>query len=808
MKKISRFFEKYSFVLILLLLLVVIFRPLLLYRQIPFSSNLLVSFFNPWAQEKFLGWEQGVPNKPVGIDDLRIFYPQRHLTVSEYQQGILPLWNPYNYSGNYHAGLSETAVFYPLFLLFLILPQLPLWIFFMILEPISIAIGTYLFLRLLKLSRAAAILGSITFAFSGVVIVRMIEGLSVGQTLLWIPFVLYGIEGFFQKKKTRYLFVVLISLACSLFAGWFQFAFYTILLGGLYAAFRWVTEKNKKQNSTIFLPFVLLPFVTIFQIVPAFESFLLSSRGATTTQELLNLHLMPWDHLLTYIFPDFWGNPGSYNFFGKSEYKESILYIGVIPFILSLFGISLTKTNKYVFFFSVVSVVGIFLGIDNPVTRNILSLPIPIVSSFLPNRVFYFATVGLSVLSAYGLEYLLSKRLSWIRTIFVGIVTATILILANGFIFFASVPMVSQLPVVKLFSFLGNLHFISQAYQIEIAKHNLYLSDILVVSFVIVFLVGRFVSKKILLVGIFVLAIVGQIYFAQKYIPFSEAQFVFPPNDVFTYLQNHAGINRFISTGNGYIAANSSLFYNLYSPDGVGSMYIGRYGKLVSYMQTKGKDFVHIPRIEIRIAPSADEVLSGNNSFLLRFMQIDGITYVVRLKSDPATVDKKLFSKVWENNKWEMYQYNQVLPRIFWTNNFAVLKNDDKNLATIYTTFGKTIILEKDPGFAQSKGEGQAQVLEYKPKEIQVRISSSTSGLVYISDNDVPQWQAKVDGKQVPILRANYSFMAVPVTQGKHIIVLQYQDRKEAIAFLVAGIVILGGSCWIYFLHKKNRLNW
>lgn len=808
MKKVYAILEKYSFFLILFLLLVVIFHPVLLQREIPFSSNLLVSFFNPWAQEKFPGWGQGIPNKPVGIDDLRIFYPQRHFTSEQYKKGILPLWNPYSFSGNYHAGLSETAIFYPLSLLFLFLPQLPTWILLQILEPIGIAIGTYLFLRLLQVKKPSAIFGSIVFGFSGVVIVRMVEGLSVGHTLLWTPFVLFGIEGFFQKRKFRYLVLTLVAMSCSLFAGWFQFAFYTIVLGGIYALYRLITEKNKRQYLLISLPFIVLPIVTIFHLIPAVESFAVSSRGATTTKELLDLHLMSWSHLVTYLYPDYFGNPGSYNFFGKSEYKESILYIGVIPFVVSLFGFSFWTKNKYILFFSSISILGIFLGIDNPLTRNILQLPIPIVSSFLPNRVFYFATVGLSILSAYGMEILLAKKLAKGRIVLVALGGIFLAAVANGFVFFSTMPALSQLPVLKVFAFLRNLHIITQAYQIDIARHNLYLSDVLLLLFVVIFLVGRLFSKKVLLCGIFILTVIGQIYFAQKYISFSQVQFVFPPNEVFTYLQQHAGINRFVGTGNGYVTSNSSLFYDIYSPDGVSSMYIERYGQLVTYMQTQGKNFVHIPRIEIRINPSADEALSGESLYLLRFMQIDGIKYILRLKSDPATINKKIFTKVWENNKWEIYTFADVLPRIFWTSEFVVGGDNKTILQDIFHTTGEQVVLEKNPGFVSHDTQGRVHVVSYAANKVVLSTQSSTDGLVYISDNIVPQWQASIDGKQISAIRANYSFMAVTVPSGQHNVVLTYADNKEWGAFIISLISIVVGIVIVSVLVKEKKVEW
>ncbi len=53
----------------------ILFWQVVIQNKIPFNANLLASFYNPWAQEKFTGWEHGIPNKPTAKDDLWIFYP-------------------------------------------------------------------------------------------------------------------------------------------------------------------------------------------------------------------------------------------------------------------------------------------------------------------------------------------------------------------------------------------------------------------------------------------------------------------------------------------------------------------------------------------------------------------------------------------------------------------------------------------------------------------------------------------------------------------------------------------------------------
>ena len=100
---ISRLFKhKGSFLalLVLLFLTTVLFREYLWGGKVPFPANLLVSFYSPWRQYEWEGYPNGPPNKPIGFDNLRLFYPYRKLITEQLKKGEWPFWNPYNFSGN------------------------------------------------------------------------------------------------------------------------------------------------------------------------------------------------------------------------------------------------------------------------------------------------------------------------------------------------------------------------------------------------------------------------------------------------------------------------------------------------------------------------------------------------------------------------------------------------------------------------------------------------------------------------------------------------------------------------------------
>ncbi len=806
MKKILALIKNNIFGIILFFLVLTIFYPLFLKNQVPFSANLLASYFNPFAKEKFTGWEQGIPNKPVGIDDIRIFYPQREFTMEMLKAGSLPFWDPYTFSGNFHIGLSETAVFYPLNLIFFLFPQIVAWIILMFMEPIIAGTGMYLFLKTLFKEKTPAIFGGIVFGLSAVVIVRMVEGLSTGQSLIWLPFAFFGVESFFQKKQFRFILITLASFCMSLLAGWFQFTFYILVFSFVYSIFRFFAAKEKERVSSliIFLPFILLPILTGFHLLPAALAFITSPREVFNSN-LLALHLMPIVHILTLIFPDFWGNPGSYNYFGISEYKESIMYIGAVPFVISLFSLFLIKSKekKTILFFLLVSVVTLVLGTNNILSKFFISLPVPVVSSFLPNRIFLLTSFSLCILSSYGIKFIFSFKLK-IRQflmIFIPILLTLILTPVGVFIYhfegirkpldYSSAQTLRLLLVDKIFL---------------IQEKNLVLPSIFILIFFSLLLFYKVIKKpKVFFIFVLTLVFVGQFYFAKKYIPWSQIQFVFPGNAVFSYLQKNEGIDRFISTRDGYIPSNISLFYNLYTPDGVGSMYIERYGKLVSFAKSSGQISNNIPRIEVRIDPLAENLLSGNDKYMLRFLQIDGVKYVLRLKSEKAKINQSIFEKVWENGKWEIYVYKNTLPRIFFAGNFFVEKNDNLLLKKIFAENNpQELGLEKNPGFNSQNSVGNVVVSTYKSGKIILNVDSSSSGLVFISDNFANEWVSYVDNIKTPVLRANYSFMAIPVKQGKHIVTLNYEEKGEDIAFALSGISILILILLGFYLNKRK----
>lgn len=110
----------------------------------------------------------------------QLFY-WRYFGFHTLAKGTIPLWNPYIYSGTPFVGGVQSAIFYPLNLIFLVLPVYVAINYSIILHVFLSGVFTYLYLRFIKLrpkseiqnlnfdtdslSRSSCMISSIIFMF-------------------------------------------------------------------------------------------------------------------------------------------------------------------------------------------------------------------------------------------------------------------------------------------------------------------------------------------------------------------------------------------------------------------------------------------------------------------------------------------------------------------------------------------------------------------------------------------------------------------------------------------------------------------
>ena len=117
--------------------------------------------------------------------------------------------------------------------------------------------------------------------------------------------------------------------------------------------------------------------------------------------------------------------------------------------------------------------------------------------------------------------------------------------------------------------------------------------------------------------------------------------------------------------------------------------------------------------------------------------------------------------------------------------------------------FSKTVILESrdltvnssGPDCQDMRDDIKISLLSETPDRLVIQLSNSSPGWFMLSDAWYPGWNAWVDGKPEPVLKADYLFRAVQVKAGEHQIVMAYNPLSfwlGLVTSLVAGLALAG----------------
>jgi hypothetical protein len=133
---------------------------------------------------------------------------------------------------------------------------------------------------------------------------------------------------------------------------------------------------------------------------------------------------------------------------------------------------------------------------------------------------------------------------------------------------------------------------------------------------------------------------------------------------------------------------------------------------------------------------------------------------------------------------------------------------------TLERTFGELRVYRRNTYRPQPftvLGEGHAELLEFEPERIRIRLSDTTpSSRLKINVANFPRWRATIAGKEVPIATVpvygvEYPFlMEVPASDGE--LVLEYVYRTADWAGLLLSLAALPGLAAALWIGQKSSI--
>jgi len=740
-------------------------------------------------------------------DMYNFFYSQRIYAQKILESGSFPFWNTEIFCGVPYIADIQNAVFYPFTMLFYFTSA-----YFAITTTLVIHIfmaGWFLYLLMrqcFSIDRTSSIISAVIYMFSGYFTVHM-GHLNQILSCAWTPLILLAYIKSIEKKKTALILMMAAFFGLQLFTGGSQNSFYLIIVLSLLSVYTgsllYVSTKDIKQSTQPLLTFFAGIFggfaVAAVQMLPAYQLAGLSERANGIPYLLASSDsLPPLQFFINIILPNYFGLFGKQQYWGIIIPTEMASYIGILPFVLSIYALFRCNKNKYVYFFWIIATIALIfaMGKYTPVYKIFYELGFNRFRS--PARFIYIFHLSIAILAGFGLNHLLfrdesgtrvdkneylmilknSKRLQLTKsTLRRGLIILLLVAVSTALYFLINYP----------------LERFSQM-ELSIADYKaLWYRDALiaVISIASMFLVFESrVSKRIKKVIVFFVIFFSLLIYTWES-EFHNANLpadIHPKkskNIIVSYLQNDQSLFRYLRVRTKSLMPNRGILYNIADAGGYGGgiLPLKRY---VEFMQKaaflKGADFL----------------------INLELLNMLNVKYVV---SDLA-IKLPGYKKVMTEGKTNLYLNSNYLPRSYLVDNAVLLKSNGEMLN--YLSKGlidskKELFLEENAEYQGRRDKKKVEndfvnIKKYSSNLIEIEAGLTKNGFLFLSDSFYPGWKVYIDDEQGKILRANNNFRAVALNKGFHEVKFTYMPVLLYAGLAISCITVI--SFLVFFLLK------
>lgn len=748
-----------AWVLVVFFLLVgVFFYPVALQGKVPVPSDTLVGLYHPWRDLYSDTNPRGLPFKNFLITDpVRQQIPWRKIVIDQWKQGMIPSWNPYNFSGTPLIANIQAAVFYPLNIFFMVFPFVDAWSLFIIVQPMLAGLFMYWFLRSLGIKPVASLIGAVSWSFSGFNVAWLTWG-TIGHVALWLPLTLLSVDKLFSvravvEKKTVWSVIFVLSFVFQFFAGHSQISLYFMFIIAGYAATRIYYAKDwKKLLILLLLLLSMVALLTAVQWMPLIDWIRQSSRVLESADWHKEGWFIPWAHLAQFVSPDFFGNPTTLNYWGQWNYGEFVGYIGIIPLVFVVLTLLSGIEKSYRYWMGILAIAFIF-AFPTPVAMMPFLLNIPVLSAIQPTRLLFVIDFALVVLAAYGFQLFFdhTKGRRWMWSIgTVGMI----------FVILWAIPLASRAglldPGLQRFS--------------AVSIRNLILPTVLFLGFAVTLIIYRrfmHIAKlgRIVQLGVLMLVVLDLFRFAWKFTPFTDRKYFFPETNVISFLKNQKQPMRIMSLDKRIMPPNTASYFGIESLEGYDPIISSRYEELMAAV-ARGKPDITEPFGFNRII-----TLESLRSPLLPMLNVQ---YVLSL----SDLSEPYLRNVFTEGETRVYEDTRAFPRVWAVEQVSGIRGKQESIHALYkaSDLRREAIVEGDISIlpVPMRSDESVSLAKYQPNAMHIATSFSVPRFVVVSNTYNQGWTAAIDGNKTKIYRTNYAFQGIVVPQGKHSVTFSY----------------------------------
>lgn len=745
----------------------------------------------------------------LGMDSLGLSYFARNY-YTEFIQAFhrMPYWNPLLFGGLPFVEGMHGDIFYPPSLAMFFMDARAMWGWKMSLHIFLAGVFTYLWLRRgLRLDPLPAFFGGLVYMLGADLVSLVLPG---GDGKLFVsalaPLMFWLAERAVARRRAADFALFALGVALMVFTSHMQAAYFCIWGVSLYFLFRvwqlWRADRNAGHAARLVGMFGLAGVLGVgaaaVQFLPPLDYLQEYSHRSQPAQgeergyEWSSTYSLNAEEIASLVVPEFVGElPSAY--WGKNPLKYNSEYAGLIPLLL-IPVLLLRRRTPQVWFFIGLAVLSLLYALASSTPLGRLFYLIPGVSLFRAwSMIIFLYGLSLATLGALAVqqlqEMLLARNLEaeaavprkalWFAA---GVLGLLALLAAGGVLMEIWTAVFYRGMDARAASALAlNQPYITRGFWIAFGLAVLTAS------------LWEMAARGVLRARAFIvlLATLAAIDLYRVDRPFirytaemnEQAELygtLFRSDETIEYLK------RLRDAGGVFRVMDMSRLLQLQGPYGQNDLAVhgieqlaGHHGNEIGrYRNLIGGEFAqNMGTTELRLA---------------------GLTNTEYLVIPSRIADDRL-EEVHVGSRAALYRYRDALPRAFLVGSTEVLPPDAALERYLSEAFDArtTVILEEPLPADVEVQEGAAGVVEWlerQPDEFRLRVAPDRAAMLVVLDNWFPAWKAFVDGREVPVHRANYTFRAIAVPAGEHTVTFSYEPTElrsgAAISLVLLGLLL------------------
>src|SRR5581483_115540 len=325
-------------------------------------------------------------------DHTDYFQPLRFYTALHLRAGRLPLWNPYNASGEAWLANPQTGVFYPPTWLFSAMPFAAAYMSYVMLHVVLLGVNAYTLL-VRSATRRAAALGATALMLCGPT-VSLWDVNNNLATLAWVPLAIWcGLE-----RRPR-LGGAVLALA---FLG--GEPFFAAIAAFLFAIAYFRNAPRSGGMKQLLQAALIAIGLSAIQLFPFLELLHESDRRAGFEREVIFRHSMKISDWVRLAIPPHGFDPS------MSQQFIPVVYVGIATVLLAVIGLTALR-KAWPWLLLLCASIIVAAGNDLPTGEWIARAPLTIFR--YPARLIPFGAFAVICLMVIGLDRL-PKRRVWV----------------------------------------------------------------------------------------------------------------------------------------------------------------------------------------------------------------------------------------------------------------------------------------------------------------------------------------------------------------------------------------------------------